>query len=94
MTEQNPQNKIIWDKSTQEKFLRILEEIPPLIRGIAETRVSKKAESIIRQENRTVINEKDMVDAFFAETPFGFHGPMKTDMQNLGIDYTKYGYDK
>ena len=24
------------------------------------------------------------------ETPFGFHGPMKMDMEALGIDYEKY----
>ena len=58
--------KITWDKGTEEKFLKILEQIPDLIRGIAETRVSKKAESLIRQENRVVISEKDMVDAFFS----------------------------
>ena len=28
------------------------------------------------------------------ETPFGFHGPMKLDMEELGIDYKKYGYEK
>ena len=86
------QNKITWDQGTEAKFLKILEQIPDLIRGIAETRVSKKAQSIVAQENRWVISEKDMVDAFFAETPFGFHGPMKTDMEKVGVDYKKYGH--
>ena len=85
-------NQITWDKTTQEKFHTILQEIPDLIRGIAETRVSKKAESLLRQQNRFVIEEKDMVDAFFAETPSGFMGPMKNSMKTLGIDYTQYGY--
>ncbi len=83
---------IPWEKETEEKFKNILAGIPDMIRGIAETRVSKKAESIVKEANRTEITEKDMVDAFFAETPFGFHGPMKTDMEKLGIDYTKYGH--
>ena len=85
---------ITWEKATGEKFQQILAGIPDMIRGIAETRVSKKAESIVREANRTEITEKDMVDAFFAETPFGFHGPMKTDMEKLGIDYVKYGYNR
>jgi hypothetical protein len=85
---------IVWEKQTEERFHKILSGIPDMIRGIAETRVSKKAESIVRDANRTEITEKDMVDAFFAETPFGFHGPMKTDMLAVGIDFTKYGYDK
>ena len=66
MTEQTNSGKITWDKTTQEKFEKILEQIPPLIRGIAETRVFKKAQNILQQENRWVIGEKDMVDAFFA----------------------------
>ena len=83
--------KITWDKPSEEKFQKILEQIPDLIRGIAETRVSKKAENIVREENRWVITEKDMVTAFFAETPPAFLSAMKKSMQELGIDYTKYG---
>jgi len=87
------QGKITWNQGTEAQFLKILEQIPDLIRGIAETRVSKKAESIVRGENRWVISEKDMVDAFFAETPPAFMGAMKSSMQELGIDYKKYGHD-
>ena len=83
---------ITWEKATEEKFNKILEGIPDMIRGIAETRVSKKAQSIVTEAGRTEITEKDMVDAFFAETPFGFHGPMKSDMEKYGIDYKKYGH--
>ena len=86
--------KLSWEKNTQEKFQEMIGKIPVFLRGIAEKKVSQKAESIVIQENRTEVCEKDMVDAFFSQTPFGFHGPMKTDMQELGIDYTKYGYEK
>ena len=85
---------VIWDKTTEEKFLRMIEKIPIFLRGIAKEKVSKKAESIVGKENRTEVCEKDMVDAFFSETPFGFHGPMKSDMEALGIDYTQYGYKR
>ena len=88
------QERVTWDKETEEKFLKILEQIPAMIRGIAETRVSKKAESIIREQSRKMILEKDMVDAFFAETPAGFKGTMKKSMDELGLDYTKYGHEK
>lgn len=83
---------ISWEKEVETQFQTILLQIPDLIRGIAETRVSKKAESIVRDSNRTTINEKDMVDAFFAETPSGFIPAMKKSMNDLKIDYTKYGY--
>jgi hypothetical protein len=83
---------ISWERSTQEKFNRLIEKVPIFIRGIAQEKVSQRAESIIRKEGRSQIVEKDMVDAFFAETPFGFHGPMKNDMKEIGIDYMQYGY--
>lgn len=84
--------RITWDKATEEQFQKILEQIPDLIRGIAEARVTKRAQAIVKDANRTQIFEKDMVDAFFAETPSGFIPAMKSGMDELGIDYTKYGH--
>jgi hypothetical protein len=84
--------RITWDKATEENFQKILEDIPHMIRGIAEARVSKKAQSLVAENNRTVILEKDMVDAFFAETPGGFIPVMKNSLEQLGIDYKKYGH--
>ena len=86
--------QISWDETTREKFQQLIEKVPIFIRGIAEKNVSQKAESLVKKENRQVVCEKDLVDAFFAETPFGFHGPMKTDMTEIQIDYMKYGYPK
>ncbi|HRZ04168.1 MAG TPA: PCP reductase family protein [Candidatus Omnitrophota bacterium] len=83
-----------WDKTTQEKFRVLLDKIPVFLRAIAEEKVSKRAETIAQKENHPEITEKDLVDAFFAETPFGFHGPMKSDMEELGINYVQYGYEK
>jgi len=83
---------VIWEGTTKEKFDRLIEKVPAFLRGMAQEKVSKKAEAVVTREGRAQVTEKDLVDAFFAETPFGFHGPMKTDMEALGIDYTKYGY--
>lgn len=85
---------IAWEEITKEKFNRLLEKVPVFLRGVAREKVSKKAEVIAAREGRSQVTEKDLVDAFFAETPFGFHGPMKTDMEALGIDYTKYGHTR
>jgi len=60
--------------------------------ALEQRRPVLKAEAIVTREGRSQVTEKDLVDAFFAETPFGFHGPMKTDMDALGIDYTQYGH--
>jgi hypothetical protein len=85
---------MIWDKVAQDSFDAILAKIPVFLRGIAEKKVSLKAEANAQADHRSEVSQKDVVDAFFMETPFGFHGPMKMDMETLGIDYQKYGYSK
>ena len=84
---------ISWEKETEAKFKQLIEKVPVFLRSLAQEKVSKRAESLAQKENRAEVTEKDLVDAFFKETPFGFHGPMKSDMDTLGIDYKKYGYD-
>ncbi len=83
-----------WDKSTEEKFQQMIEKVPVFLRDMAKEKVTEKAEVLASKENRSEMIEKDLVDAFFEATPFGFHGPMKTDMEAIGIDYTQYGHDK
>lgn len=86
--------KISWDKATQKKFKLLIEKTPVFLRSMAQQKISQKAEELARKESRPEVSEKDMVDAFFAETPFGFQGLMKNDLNGVGIDYTKYGYPK
>lgn len=81
-----------WDKTARENFEAVLAKVPVFLRPIAEKKVSQKAEKLACAENRPSVSPKDVVDAFFMETPFGFHGPMKMDMEALGIDYKKYGH--
>ncbi len=83
---------LAWEKNASEKFDRMIGKVPVFLREIAKDKVSKKAEILAQQNGRAQVTEKDMVDAFFAETPFGFHGPMKGDMQELGIDYVAFGH--
>lgn len=83
-----------WEKNAQEKFEQMIARVPVFLRDMARGKVSQRAEALAAQEGRPQVTEKDMVDAFFAETPFGFHGPMKTDMTALGVDYTKYGHER
>ena len=85
---------VSWDIDAQTKFDQMIQKIPAVLRGIAKSKVSKKAENLAQENNRHEVQEKDMIDAFFCETPFGFHGPMKVDMESLKIDYMQYGYDK
>jgi hypothetical protein len=81
-----------WETAVREQFERMIAKVPVFLRSLAARKVSEKAELLAGKENRASVSEKNLVDAFFAETPFGFHGPMKTDMAALGIPYTRYGY--
>ena len=85
---------INWDTNTEEKFKQLIEKIPIFLRDIAKEKVSKKAKNLAENENRSQITEKDLVDALFKETPFGFHGPLRTDMESIGINYTQYGHER
>ena len=85
---------VSWEGNTEVNFRRILAKIPVFLRPTAEKKVKRKAESLAQKDNRALVIEKDLVDAFIAETPFGFHGPLKNDFKEFGIDYVKYGYDK
>ncbi len=82
-----------WEEETEKKFQTILEQIPALIRGVAETLVNKKAVSIVRADNRDMVEERDMVAAFFSETPAGFRKDMIRSMEELGVDYKAYGFN-
>jgi hypothetical protein len=83
-----------WEKDALAKFEQLIGKAPIFLRDFARDKVSRKAESLALASGHAQITEKDMIDAFFAETPFGFHGPMKSDMEELGLDYTQYGHAK
>jgi len=83
-----------WDKEALDDFEAVLSKIPVFLRDTARKKVLPRAEKNAGDAGRGSVTQKDVVDAFFAETPFGFHGPMKADMGSLGIDYIKYGYSK
>lgn len=85
---------MLWEKNAEEKFKQLIAKAPVFLRDIAEKKVSAKAASLAEAAQHSQISEKDVVDAFFAETPFGFHGPMKCDMEALGVDYAQYGYKR
>ena len=81
-----------WEKETRENFDKIINKVPVFMRDVAKTKVSSCAERFAQNNDHSQVTEKDLVDAFFKETPFGFHGPLKTDMHEIGIDFTKYGH--
>ncbi len=84
----------MWNSRAQDIFDKLIKKTPIFIRSVVKDTISKKAEFFAKEDDRDQVNEKDVVDAFFIETPFGFHGPMKCDMEEFGVDYQKYGYKR
>ncbi len=56
--EENLSAAVSWEKTTEEKFKLLLDKMPVFLRGIAQAKVSQKAESLAREENRSQIIEK------------------------------------
>lgn len=82
---------ISWEPKAKDLFDQLIAEVPVFMRTIAHDKVLQQITHIAKT-SRGEVTVKDVVDAFFIATPFGFHGPLKSDMQKLGVDYTKYGY--
>jgi len=86
--------EVTWSDTTYEKFQKLIAKVPKSLQDIAQDKVLQKVQFIVQSDNRSVVSEKDLVSALFEVTPFGFHGPLKCDMDELHIDYTQYGYSK
>ncbi|MCA9402453.1 MAG: hypothetical protein KC897_01615 [Candidatus Omnitrophica bacterium] len=82
-----------WEEETEKKFNIVLEQIPALIRGVAETLVIKEAVRMVREDNRQPVEEKDLGAPFFSETPAGFRKDMIRSLEELGVDYKAYGFN-
>lgn len=85
---------IVWQAATQDNFNKLIAKVPGPMRSIAREQIAKKAEQIAADKNGKEVGEEDLVHAFFEVTPFGFHGPVKCDMEEIGLDYTQYGYER
>ena len=84
--------EITWDESTKKQYDLLISKIPIVLRTTAKRMIGPKAESIVKENGRLVVCEKDMVDAFFAKVPVGMQAPMKKDMKECNINWTQYGH--
>ena len=83
-----------WDEGAQQKFQAMLGRMPVFARPMAEKPVARKAEELTAADGAASVTERYLIDAFFEITPFGFHGPMMTDMEAVGLDYRSFGYPR
>ena len=85
-------SEITWNETTKKEYDFLISKIPVVLRVTAKRMIGPKAEDIVKADGRKVVEQKDMVDAFFAKVPASFQGAMKNDMKEANIDWTRYGY--
>jgi hypothetical protein len=83
-----------WETGTQKKFELMISKIPLFHRGIAKHAVIKKAEENAKVRNSRLVEEKDVISAFFSDVPSPFYSMMVRLLEQTGFDYKKYGFPK
>ena len=82
---------MIWDISTETKFKSVIVRLPVFHRRIAEESVIKKAESNASGRESELVEEADVINAFFSEVPLAFYSMMIRALEQSGFNYRKYG---
>ena len=81
---------ISWDEKAKENFDKITDNLPQFHRTIAKRLVKESAEELAAQRNSEVVQDKDLISAFFKEVPPAFKDMMKRLLHQQGIDYSPY----
>jgi len=90
MTEQLTQ--IHWEEKARSKYDDMISRIPLFHREIAKQIVDKKAvENAVSRQSK-LVEEKDIIKAFYDEIPKALSSMMVRLMDTVGFDHKKYGY--
>ena len=79
--------KLKWEEKALEKYQLIISKIPLFHRNIAKVVVDKKALSNAQERASNVIEEGDIVSAFFSEVPKAFYSLMIRLFDEVGFTY-------
>jgi len=79
-----------WDRATLDKYDKMIKLMPLFHQGIAEKVVNMKAEENARAHGGIVVQEEDVVRAFFAEVPKSFYDLMISAMDEAGFNHKRY----
>ncbi|MBI5149518.1 MAG: hypothetical protein HZA28_01940 [Candidatus Omnitrophica bacterium] len=86
----NVQIKIDWEPIARQKYEKMITRIPLFHREIAKIVVDKKAPMLAQQRGSHMVEEEDIVRAFFSEVPMTFYSLMIRLLDGVGFDYKKY----
>jgi ribosomal protein L17 len=81
---------IEWNEQAKQHFEAVITNLPQFHRSIAELLVKDKSQELAQKRQSTVVEDQDVVKAFFQEVPPAFKDMMKRLFSQLGIDYKQY----
>lgn len=84
------QSKLNWDKNSLAKLEKMIERIPMFHREIANQVARKRAEINAQERGSAVVEEPDIVRAFFSEVPMAFYSLMIKLLRDVGFNYKEY----
>lgn len=82
--------EIQWQDEAKKHFDTVITHLPQFHRAIAERLVKEKAEELAKTRNSVMVEDKDVIVAFFQEVPPAFKDMMKRLFSKHKIDYSQY----
>jgi hypothetical protein len=82
--------KMSWEKTTEERFNKMLAKMPIFHRHITEVTATQKAEANARDRGSRIVEEEDLLRAMFSEVPVQFYSLMIRLLDSVEFDYKKY----
>lgn len=83
-----------WEKTTSEKFNLMISKMPLFHRGLAQIAAIKKAEENAKKRGSNLVEEQDVISAFFTEVPKPLYSVMVRLLEHTGFNYKKYDFPK
>jgi len=84
------QTQLRWEDMARQKYETMIVKIPLFHRAIAKKVVDKKAVMNAQDRGSHLIEESDIIRAFFSEVPMSFYSLMIRLLDEVGFDYKKY----
>lgn len=83
-----------WNEETLKRFNQMIQKMPLFHRRIAEDLVKNKSEANAKARSSNMVEEKDVVKAFFSEVPKPFYSLMIRLMEGVGFNYKEFTQKK
>ena len=79
-----------WEPTALEKYKNMLKRIPLFHREITQKVVEKKAPQNAQERGSDMVEECDILNAFFSEVPSAFYSLMIRLFEEVGFNYREH----